>query len=51
MVHIPVEYLCRISCTLVRVISKNLKLGGYRQMFVEGGGVNMCEAKIVIKKH
>jgi len=27
-----------------RDISRNLKLGGYRQMFERGGGVNMRES-------
>jgi len=31
-----------------RAISRNLKLGGYGQMF---GGVNMREAQIDIQKH
>jgi len=35
-----------------RVISRNLKLRGYGQLFLEGGGcVNMLEVQIDIKKH
>jgi len=33
-----------------RDISRNLKLGGYRQLF-GGRGVNMREAQVYIEKH
>jgi len=44
------HFYCLSSVRLSsRVISRNLKLGGYREIIGAGGGVNMREAQIVIK--
>jgi len=41
-------YLCVFVCLYVRVISRNLKLGGIDKYL---GGVNMREVQIYIKNH
>jgi len=49
------QLLCSLAHVLTNltrlVISRNLKLGGYRQKFFLKGGVNMREKQIYIKKH